>query len=139
MRGLPAAGTVSSVLGGAVCALVLSATLALAQDLCGRPREEPQALLDRLTKSEGLKEDFRDKSYVAVSDKAKGTVWTFTVPGHPAHPSVVCRRPVQDGAELRLQTQVQCNAVEAECQKLVKAFQELNQRMLQELRRQQGK
>ena len=140
MRGLPAAGTVASVLLVAAAARwCCSASLALAQDLCGRPAEEPQALFDRLTKSEKLEEDFRDKSYVAISDKAKDTVWTFTVPGHPAHPSVVCRRPVQDGAELRLQMNVQCNAVEAECQKLVQGFQELNQRMLQELRRQQGK
>jgi hypothetical protein len=138
MRALAAACGVLLRLAAA-CVPALSASVVLAQDLCGRPREEPQALLDRLTKSEGLKEDFRDKSYVAISDKAKGTVWTFTVPGHPAHPSVVCRRPVQEGAEMRLQTQVQCNAIETECQKLVKAFQELNQRMLQELRRQQGK
>jgi hypothetical protein len=139
MRALASACGVFSRLAAAACVPALFASAVLAQDLCGRPREEPQALLDRLTKSEGLKEDFRDKSYVAISDKAKGTVWTFTVPGHPAHPSVVCRRPVQEGAEMRLQTQVQCNAIEAECQKLVKAFQELNQRMLQELRRQQGK
>jgi hypothetical protein len=120
--------------------LVLSPDPARAQQqLCDRPSEQPQALFDRLTKSENLKEDFRDKSYVAISDKAAGTVWTFTVPGHPAHPSVVCRRPVQDGAEMRLQTDVRCNASEAECQKLVKAFQELNQRMMQEMRRQQKK
>jgi hypothetical protein len=112
---------------------------ALAQELCGRPTEQPQALFDRLTKTESLKEDFRDKSYVAISDKAKDTVWTFTVPGHPAHPSVVCRRPVKDGAEVRLQMHVQCAAAEAECQKLVKAFQELNQRMLRDMQKQQGK
>jgi hypothetical protein len=135
----PAVGEILVRSAATTCALALLAAAALAQDLCGRPREEPQALLDRLTKSEGLKEDFRDKSYVAISDKAKDTVWTFTVPGHPAHPSVVCRRPVEDGAELRLEMHVACNAAEAECQKLVKAFQELNQRMLQELRRQQGK
>jgi hypothetical protein len=120
-------------------ALLLSAAPAFAQDLCGRPAEAPQALFDRLTKAEKLKEDFRDASYVAVSDKAKDTVWTFTVPGHPAHPSVVCRRPVQDGGEMRLEMNVRCGAAEAECQKLVRAFQELNQRMLRDLRKQQGK
>ena len=36
-----------------------------------RPTEQPQALFDRLTKTEKLKEDFRDKSYVAISDKAR--------------------------------------------------------------------
>jgi hypothetical protein len=117
--------------------ITLTIGVASARDLCGRPAEPPEALLDRLTKTEKLKEDFRDKSYVAISDKAKDTVWTFTVPGHPAHPSAVCRRPVQDGDQMRLEMNVQCNAAEAECQKLVTAFQELNQRMLQELRKQQ--
>lgn len=79
-------------------------------------------MLDRLTKDEKLGEAFRDKSYVAISDKANDTVWTFTVAGHPAHPSVVCRRPVQDGGNLRLQMDMRCNAAEAECEKLVHAF-----------------
>lgn len=122
---------------GLVTALVLAPSAALTQELCGRPAEPPQALFDRLTKVEKLPENFRDKSYVAISDKAKDTVWTFTVAGHPAHPSAVCRRPVKDGNELRLEMNVQCNSTEAECQRLVKAFQELNQRMLQQLRKQQ--
>jgi hypothetical protein len=112
--------------------------LAAAQDLCGRPREAPSAVYDRL-KSEKLKESFRDKAYAAVNDEAKGVVWTFTVPGHPAHPSVVCRRIIKDGADMRLETQVQCNASEAECERLVKAFQELNHRMLQDMKKQQKK
>ena len=120
----------------AVSLPVLSAGPAAAQDLCGRQPEEPQALLDRLTQAEKLGEAFRDKSYVAVSDKAKDTIWTFTVAGHPAHPSVVCRRPVQDGGELRLQMDVRCKAAEVECEKLVHAFQELNQRMLQDMKKQ---
>ena len=120
-------------------ALLLTVVPAFAQDLCGRPSEAPQALFDRLTRTEKLNEDFRDKSYVAISDKAKDTVWTFTVTGHPAHPSVVCRRAVQDGSEMRLEMNVRCGAAEAECQKLVRAFQELNQRMLRDLRKQQGK
>jgi len=135
-RTIVAAGHFVLALAAGISMLALLPGPALAQDLCGRPSEQPEALLSRLTKTEGLKEDFRDKSYVAISDKAKDTVWTFTVPGHPAHPSVVCRRPVQDGADMRLQMNVQCNAAEAECQRLVKAFQELNQRMLQELRKQ---
>ena len=136
MSGSLAARTPDHSVAG-MLGLILSANLALAQELCGRPTEQPQALFDRLTKTEKLKEDFRDKSYVAISDKAKDTIWTFTVPGHPAHPSVVCRRPVQDGAELQLQMDVRCNAAETECQKLVTAFQELNQRMLRDMGKQQ--
>jgi hypothetical protein len=124
----------SCVLAAVVAALVGPA---VGQDLCGRPSESPEALFDRLTKTEKLKEDFRDKSYVAIADKAKDTVWTFTVAGHPAHPSVVCRRPVQDGDNLKLETNVRCNAAEAECERLVQAFQELNHRMMQELMKRQ--
>ena len=137
MRALIAARRATLTLPTGMLGLILSANLALAQELCGRPTEQPQALFDRLTKIEKLKEDFRDKSYVAISDKGRDTIWTFTVPGHPAHPSVVCRRPVQDGAELRLQMDVRCNAAETECQKLVTAFQELNQRMLRDMGKQQ--
>jgi len=137
MRALVAARRIPFTLPAGILGLILSTNLALAQELCGRATEQPQALFDRLTKAEKLKEDFRDKSYVAISDKATDTIWTFTVPGHPAHPSVVCRRPVQDGAELRLEMNVRCNASETECQKLVTAFQELNQRMMQEMKKQQ--
>lgn len=126
----------AALVGLVVMGRAFAPSPAVAQDLCGRPSETPQGLFDRLTKNYGLKEDFRDKSYVAISDKAKDTIWTFTVPGHPAHPSVICRRPVPDGAGMRLDMNVQCNASEAECQKLVKAFQELNQRMMRELEKQ---
>ena len=119
--------------------LVAVSVPAVAQDLCGRPREAPDVIHDRLTKSENLKENFRDKAYAAVNDEAKGVVWTFTVPGHPAHPSVVCRHIVKDGSDMRLDTQVQCNASETECERLVKAFQELNHRMIEEMKRQQKK
>jgi hypothetical protein len=115
-------GSVAAGLSAAAALLLVPGPAALAQGLCGRPTEQPQALFDRLTKTENLKEDFRDKSYVAISDKTKDTIWTFTIPGHPAHPSVVCRRPVQDGAELRLQMNVRCNASEAACDKLVGLF-----------------
>lgn len=117
-------------------ALATAAGPGMAAELCGRPQETPQAMFERLTKTEKLGESFRDKSYVALNDAAKETVWTFTVPGHPAHPSVVCRRPVQEGAQIRLEMNVQCNAPEVECQKLVRGFQELNQRMLRETQKQ---
>jgi hypothetical protein len=117
-------------------ALAAAAGPAFAAELCGRPQEPPQAMYERLTKTEKLAENFRDKSYVAIGDTAKDTVWTFTVPGHPAHPSVVCRRPVKDGDRMRLEMNVQCNAAEAECKKLVGGFQELNQRMLRDMEKQ---
>jgi hypothetical protein len=113
--------------------LTLAGRAAGADDLCGRPREAPDALLERLTKVEKIEESFRDKAYVAFNDAVKGTLWTFTVAGHPAHPSVVCRRPVEEGGQLRLEMSVQCNAAEAECERLVQGFEDLNKQMLKEL------
>lgn len=115
------------------------ATGAAADDLCGRPQEAPGSLFERLSKVEKLPEIHRDKAYVALHDKARNTTWTFRVAGHPAHPSAVCRRPLQDGDRLRLEMGVSCGAAEVECEKLVNAFEELNQRMIQELEKQQKK
>lgn len=122
-----------------VCAglLALSVPLAVAQDdLCGRRREAPDALYNRLTASEKLKEGFRDKSYVTITDTASNVIWTFTVPGHPAHPSVVCRQPVEEpGKDLQIRMDVQCSAAEVACEKLVDAFEDLNRRMLQDAKK----
>ena len=116
--------------------LVLASDAAAAKNLCDRAEEAPQALFERLTKSEQLPESFRDNNYVAVNDRATGTVWTFTVAGHPAHPSVVCRRPVPEGSGLTLEMNIQCNAPEAACQKLLRDFQDLNQRMIEAMKKQ---
>jgi hypothetical protein len=119
------------------CAIGLVAGAAGADaNLCGRPREAPDALYQRLTKTERLAESFRDKDYVVINDAANGTLWTFTVAGHPAHPSVVCRHPVEEGGKLRMDMGVECEATEAECARLARGFEDLNQRMLKELDRQ---
>jgi hypothetical protein len=112
---------------------------ARADDLCGRPMEAPDALFERLAKTEKLPEIHRDKGYVALYDKARDTTWTFTLAGHPAHPSAVCRHPVQEGDRLRIEMSVSCRAVEAECEKLVDGFEKLNERMLQDLEKQKAK
>ncbi len=117
-------------------ALTLVGGPAFAEDLCGRPREAPDALLQRLTKTEKLGESFRDKAYVTINDAARGTLWTFTVAGHPAHPSVVCRQPVEDGGKLRMDMGIQCEASDDECERLARAFESLNQKMLKELEKQ---
>jgi hypothetical protein len=49
---------------------------------------------------------------------------------------VVCREPVEDGGKLRMEMGVQCEASQAECERLVRGFDDLNQKMLKELERQ---
>ncbi len=116
-----------------ICATAL-ATPARAADLCGRPGGRPTEVFDRLTKVEKLPELSRDNSYIALRDAPNLITWTFTVPGHPAHPSVVCRRIVQEsGGRLSLDTQIACDAPEAACLKLKRDFDALNARMLEEM------
>ena len=112
---------------------------ARAQDLCGRAVEAPDALYARLAKTEKLPEIHRDQGYIALHDKARQITWTFTLAGHPAHPSVVCREPVQEGNRWRIEMGVSCRAADAECEKLVDAFEKLNERLVQELEKQPPK
>ena len=59
------------VLSALATFMVLAAGPAIAADLCGRPQEPPAVLFERLTNTEKLAENFRDKSYVAINDAAK--------------------------------------------------------------------
>ena len=129
--------TRSASMGLGACATIAwafaAAAWAQADNLCGRPREAPDALYQRLTKTEKLPEAFRDKSYVTINDTANNTIWTFTVAGHPAHPSAVCREPVEENGKLRMDMGVQCEASDEACEELVRGFEALNQKMLKEL------
>jgi hypothetical protein len=126
-----------AALAASLCAAAGNPLLAQqAQDLCGRPREAPDALFQRLTKTEKLREGFRDKSYVTINDEEAGTIWTFTLAGHPAHPSVVCREPVEEGGKLRIGMGIQCEAEDARCEELAQGFADLNKKMLKELEKQ---
>ena len=120
----------------AAACVALAGGAALAEDLCGRPREAPDALYRRLTRTEKLAESFRDKAYATINDAANGTLWTFTVAGHPAHPSVVCRQPVEEGDKPRIDMGIVCEASDEACERLARAFEDLNRRMLEKAERQ---
>jgi hypothetical protein len=73
--------------------------------------------------------------WTVVDDRAAATIWSFTPPGHPAHPSAVKRTVVQEGAEIFIRMGVACEAKKPACDKLVAEFNQLNQRMRQDLNR----
>jgi hypothetical protein len=74
----------------------------------------------------------RSDIYVALEDGSDGTLWTFTLPAHPAHPAVVCRRVVERRGLLEIPTTIQCGGAEAACAKLRSDFDLLNERMIQD-------
>lgn len=62
-------------------------------------------------------------------------VWSFTPEGHYAHPSVV-RRVIQQrpGGEVYMEMTALCRADKASCDKLIREFQQLNERMREQVR-----
>lgn len=105
--------------------------------LCGEPKAEPQALYERLAKDSRLREMRRSEHYIALENGADGTLWSFTLPAHPAHPAAVCRRVVERRGVIDIPTGIVCRGPEAECTKLKRDFDALNDRMIQELGKQQ--
>ena len=128
----------ASMLCVAALLLVSAPHAAVAQEtLCGKPKSSPQALYEHLAKVDKLREMGSSPEYVALEDGTDGTLWTFTLPAHPAHPAVVCRRIVERRGMLDIPTSIQCNGPQAACAKLESDFETLNKRMIQELYDQQ--
>jgi hypothetical protein len=120
----------------AAALLSVPVSKAAADELCGRTRSTPEALYEQLSKDAKLREMRRSDVYVALEDGSDGTLWTFTLPPHPAHPAVVCRRVMERRGMLEIPTTIVCNGAEAACAKLKSDFDELNTRMVEELQKQ---
>jgi hypothetical protein len=105
-------------------------------DPCGESKAEPQALYDRLAKDSRLREMRRSDHFVALENGQDGTLWTFTLPAHPAHPAAVCRRVMERRGVIDIPTAIVCRGPEGECTKLKSDFDALNARMIQELHKQ---
>jgi hypothetical protein len=68
--------------------------------------------------------------------RAEFQTWNFTIATHPAHPSVACRRFVQqeDGA-WNARTDIQCRAAKAQCDKLADDYRALDKQLRDSIRR----
>jgi hypothetical protein len=119
------------IVGAAVVAALAAMAITAAADepaLCGSPGGAPVEVQARVVAAQ-TPEVFRDKEFVAYQEKDTFTMWTFTLPGHPAHPTVVCRRPVRSGETITLQMDIACKAAEKPCADLSQQFKELNAQM----------
>lgn len=101
--------------------------------LCGKDKGTPEALQATVAKDSNVKEMRRSESFVALENGSDGTLWTFTLPAHPAHPAVICRRVMERRGMLEIPMTVQCNGAEAACAKLRSDFDVLNERMIVDL------
>jgi hypothetical protein len=108
-----------------------------ADDPCGETNKgAPQALYERLAKDERLREMHRNELYVALENGQDGTLWTFTRPGHPAHPAAICRRVMERRGILDIPTTIVCDGAQAACAQLQKDFEALNTRMIEDFYKQ---
>jgi hypothetical protein len=126
---------------GMLCVAAVLPIAALAQatvtdEVCGKAKGTPAALYEQVSKDTKLREMRRSDAFVALEDGGSGTLWTFTLPAHPAHPAVVCRRILERRGLLEVPTTIQCNGAQAACAKLKSDFDVLNDRMIEDLYKQ---
>jgi hypothetical protein len=102
-------------------------------DPCGKAKAAPEALYQELAKESKLREMARSDEFVALEDGRDGTMWTFTLPAHAAHPAVVCRRIMERRGILEIPTTIECKGGEKACAKLRSDFDVLNERVITDL------
>ena len=81
---------------------------------------------------------FADLHLLVFHDTTTATSYAFTQPGHPAHPTWVTRRIVKVGEQLNVDQVGYFAGQEAPFAQLFKQYQQLNQRMIEEMKRQPG-
>jgi hypothetical protein len=119
---------ISGVFALGIIGCLALARPALANELCGSPAGSPSELFQSLSKVEKLPELSRTDRSVDLYDDASMTTWTLTLEGHPAHPAMVCRRPVLEGQAVRIVMQAACFGPHVHCQQLWREFEELSTR-----------
>jgi hypothetical protein len=115
---------------------LLTASSALAEEI----KESPNNEIGYPTVAEAL-EALRSRPDVRISQQGgwtiisepASTVWSFTPPEHPAHPSAVKRSIFLRDGSTYIDMKVRCEASKAACDKLVADFQLLNQRMAESM------
>ena len=80
-------------------------------------------------------QDIDDQKLLVFTDKATGTIYGFTKPGHPAHPAWIARRVEQRGDELFVGQIGYFAGAEPPFAKLFRAYLELNEKMKEDVKR----
>ena len=75
----------------------------------------------------------RTPIYLGVTDTTDRKTWTATLPGHPAHPVVVCRHPISTDKGIEIKTEVICQGPKYACDNVVAEFQALNDQIRKQL------
>ncbi len=128
--------------------LLLAAAPAFAQPAAEAPRPAAPPLPYATVKEALAQLEARDGNgtivthadgWVTVAEPLASAQWSFTPPGHEAHPAVVRRTILRGpGREVRVDTQSICEAPPAACARLLSEFEALNDRIVQAVKSRGG-
>lgn len=70
--------------------------------------------------------------WTIVEDKEESNLvlWSFTPESHPAHPAAIKRKVLEKNQAIYIQMSALCQAKKAECDKLMKEFEQLNKNIM---------
>ena len=71
---------------------------------------------------------------VSTREANASATWSFTPPGHPAHPSAVKRVVFEKDGAVYLETKALCESTKAACDELLVQFRELERRLKDRIR-----
>ncbi len=71
--------------------------------------------------------------WTIADDKANHTLWSFTQPGHPAHPAAVRRTVVIENGQPSIRMNALCRAGQEACDNMLEEFRRMNAALQQSL------
>ena len=70
---------------------------------------------------------------IGVETPQERSIWSFTPPGHPAHPAAVKRTIYEESGAVMMKTSALCQAEKAACDELMAQFAELQRQIQQRM------
>jgi hypothetical protein len=112
-----------------------------APTLCEQPLDDNLGVMyERISRLPGATvAPSQNPDFDVINLGPQGQLWNFTRTTHPAYPSVACRRIVRVDGEMRVETQLRCNAAKPQCDKLAADYAALDKQMIDALKRQAPK
>ena len=98
----------------------------------GKDSETAKETLERLQKDPDVVIANSD-GWTIVTSRSQQTIWSFTPANHPAHLSYVKRKVVERDGSIYIDTSAKCGAEKHICDKLVRDFIELNNRVSEDV------
>jgi Protein of unknown function (DUF4019) len=111
----------------------MASVAALAQESSGIGYPTVGAALEALKARSDVKISIQG-GWTVVQEPSNGTLWSFTPPGHPAHPSAVKRTVVQRDGQVFIDMKALCQASKPACDELMAQFEKLNRQIAESTR-----